>query len=150
LHVPEGGSAERGGHRNGEPRIVRDRDGILIPMRLRTRSGRKEIIVPRGLDGSPMKTRIDDKIVVALARARRWQELLESGEYASITNLADAVGMDRSYLRRLMTLNTLAPDIVEALLRGDGPHGLTLDRLTSNPPHLWRDQRTRFGYPAAR
>jgi len=72
-----------------------------------------------------MKTRIDDKIVVALARARRWQELLESRDYDSISELAKAIGVDRSYLRRLMTLNFLAPDIVEALLRGDGPDGLT-------------------------
>ena len=33
---------------------------------------------------------------------------MESGEYASIADLADAVGMDRSRLRRPMTLNTLA------------------------------------------
>ena len=95
------------------------------------RSGRKEIIVPRGLDGSPMKAQTDDKIVVALARARRCLGLLESREYDSISELAEAIGVGPSYLRRLMTLNFLAPDIVEALLRGDGPDG-----LTSNPPHL--------------
>jgi len=94
-----------------------------------------------------MKAQTDDKIVVALARARRCRELLESREYDSIGELAEAIGVDPSYLRRLMTLNFLAPDIVEALLRGDGPDGLTLDRLTSNPPHPWRDQRTCFGFP---
>jgi len=83
-----------------------------------------------------MKAQTDEKIVIALARARRWQELLESREYASITNLAHADGMDRSYLRRLMTLNALAPDMHEALLRGDAPGALPFDRLASNPPHL--------------
>lgn len=143
LDVPEGGSAQKGGHRDGEPSIVRDGNNILIhiPMRFQKRSGRREIIVPRALDGTAANAPTDGKVIVALARARRWQELTESGEYASITDLADVVGMDRSYLRRLMTLNTLAPDIVESLLRGDGADGLSLDQLTANPPLLWRDQR---------
>jgi len=51
LDVPQGGSAERGGHRDGEPKIVRDRHGILIHIPM----------------GSPMKAQTDDKIVVALA-----------------------------------------------------------------------------------
>ena len=149
LDVPEGGSAERGGHKDGEPSIVRDGDNILIhiPMRFQKRSGRREIIVPHALDGTASKAPTDGKIIVALARARRWQELMESGEYASITDLADAVGMDRSYLRRLMTLNTLAPDIVESLLRGDEADGLSLDQFTASLPLLWRDQRGRFGCP---
>jgi len=95
-----------------------------------------------------MKAQTDEKIVIALARARRWQELMESGEYAPISDLAEAIGVDRSYLRRLMTLNFLAPDIIEALLRGDAPDALPLDRLTSNPPHLSRDQRTCLGFNA--
>ena len=111
-------------------------------MRFQKRSGRREIIVPRVLDGTAPT---DGKIVVALARARRWQELIESGEYASITELADDVGLDRCYLRRLMTLNSLAPDIVESLLRNDGADGLSLEQLTADPPVLWRDQRGRFG-----
>ena len=150
LDVPEGGSAEKGGHRDGEPSIVRDGKSILIhiPMRFEKRSGRREIIVPRSLDGTASKAPTDGKVVVALARARRWQELMESGEYASITDLADAVGMDRSYLRRLMTLNSLAPDIVESLLGGDGADGLSLDQLTANSPLLWRDQLGRFAPPA--
>jgi len=44
-----------------------------------------------------------------------------------------------------MTLNTLAPDIVESILRGDEADGLSLDQLIASPPILWRDQRGRFG-----
>jgi len=69
---------------------------------------------------------------------------LESREHASITNLAAAVGVDRSYLRPLTTLNFLASGIVEVLFRGDSPDGLILDCLTPKPPHLWRDQRGLF------
>ena len=148
LDVPEGGSAERGGHRDGEPSIVRDGSSILIhiPMRFQKRSGRREIIVPCALDGTASKAPTDGKVIVALARARRWQELMESGEHASISDLADDIGLDRCYLRRLMILNSLAPDIVESLLGGDGADGLSLDQLTADPPVLWRDQRGRFGH----
>ena len=75
---------------------------------------------------------------------------MQSREYDSISELAEAIGVGPSYLRRLMTLNFLAPDIVEALSRGDGPDGLTLDRLTSNLPHPWRDHRPRFGFMGPR
>ena len=44
-----------------------------------------------------------------------------------------------------MSLNYLAPDIVESLLRNDGADGLSLEQLTADPPLHWRDQRGRFG-----
>jgi hypothetical protein len=36
---------------------------------------------------------------------------------------------------------TLAPDIVEAILDGHEPSGLSLRKLTGNLPLLWEEQR---------
>jgi hypothetical protein len=55
------------------------------------------------------RPRVDSALVKALARAHRWQRLLESGEYASITELAAAEKIDRSYLCRVLRLTLLAP-----------------------------------------
>jgi hypothetical protein len=50
--------------------------------------------------------------------------MIETGRFASVTALAQALGVDRSYVRRVLTLATLAPDIVEAIVRGREPSGL--------------------------
>jgi hypothetical protein len=35
-----------------------------------------------------------------------------------------------------------APDIIEAILRGDEPDGLSLEKLRRNLPVRWEEQRT--------
>ena len=120
---------------------------IRIPMDLKRRSGRKEIIVPEGLPGTERpKSPSQEPLVTALARAFHWQELIDSGRYGSITDLAEALGVDRSYVGRVIRLTLLAPDIVEAIVRGDEPSGLSLERLVKKMPMLWEEQRERFGF----
>ena len=83
---------------------------IRVPMKFKKRGGRKEIIVPEGLSGSrPQKPRSQEPLVTALARAFHWQELIDSERYASVTELAAALGVDRSYVGRIMRLALLAP-----------------------------------------
>ncbi len=64
------------------PSVERDGDTLVIrvPMKFKKRGGRKEIIVPEGLSGSrPSKSRAQEPLVTALARAFHWQELIDSG-----------------------------------------------------------------------
>ena len=117
---------------------------IRIPMELRRRGGRCEIIVPEGLPGSRRtRAKPQEPIVTALARAYRWQKMLESGEYASLSELAERLGVDRSYLRRILQLASLAPDIVEAIVDGSEPSGVSLEQLTKGLPLRWAEQRIR-------
>ncbi len=64
-----------------------------------------------------------------------------------VSDLAGALGLDRSYVSRIMRLALLAPDIVEAIVDGREPSGLSLKRLTKGMPILWEEQRDRFGFP---
>ncbi len=57
-------------------------------------------------------------MAVAIARAWQWQEELESGEYASIEELARAKKVDRTYVSRFLQLTSLAPEFVEVVLAG--------------------------------
>lgn len=57
--------------------------------------------------------------------------------------------MDRSYVRRILRLASLAPDIVEAILRGTEPSGLSLERLAKALPVLWEEQRKALGFAYA-
>jgi hypothetical protein len=64
---------------------------VRIPMRFQRRGGRKRIVAPDGTAIIPTnKVQPDGTLVKALARAHRWQRLLDEGRYASLAELADA------------------------------------------------------------
>jgi len=119
---------------------------ILVPMELKRRGGRKQVIVPEGLDQRPSPVqRSGNPLAIAVARALRWQELLEDGTYTSMSALAEKMGVDGRYAARLLDLTLLAPDIVEALLNGTEPDGLSLEKLYRAPME-WGEQRRVLGF----
>lgn len=118
---------------------------VQVPLRMKRRAGRKEIIVPGGVDGaSNGQTRPNQTLAVTLARAHRWQHLLESGRYPTIGELAREIGVDNSYLARLLRLTLLPPDVIEAILDGTEPDGLSLQKLYRLPDD-WEEQRRALG-----
>jgi hypothetical protein len=44
----------------------------------------------------------------------------------------------------MLRLTRLAPDIIEAILRGDEPDGLSLEKLRKNLPVRWDEQREAY------
>ena len=49
-------------------------------------------------------------------------------------------------MSRLLHLTLLAPDIIEAILNGKEPSGLSLARLTGKQiPPLWEEQKRELG-----
>ncbi len=80
-------------------------------------------------------------LVKALARAFRWKRMLEEGRYGSISELAAAEKLDRGYLGRIVSLTLLAPAIVEAILDGRQPEGVTLPVLMEPFPVEWGKQK---------
>jgi hypothetical protein len=78
----------------------------------------------------PTKAQRDNTLIRALAPAHRWKRLLEEGRYRSAAEIAEAEGVTRSFVKRLLRLTLLAPDIVEAILDGRQPKGLQLENLT--------------------
>lgn len=131
------------------------RDGeritVCIPMTLKVRGGRKEVILPEEMapEGSPAhKPATQESLVIAVARAHRWKALLESGRFRSIEELAQSVKLDRSYVGRILRLTLLAPDIIMAILAGREPSGLSLGKLTKSLPLDWVEQREVLGFPA--
>jgi hypothetical protein len=128
-----------------------DRITVHIPMTMKKRGGRKEVILPEGFapQGSPArKPATQEPLVIALARAHRWRSLLESGHYRSIEALAHAVKLDSSYVGRILRLTLLAPDIIMAILDGREPSGLSLGKLIKTWPSDWVEQRVVLGFPA--
>ncbi len=114
---------------------------VRVPLTVRRRPGRKTVVTPEGAPAPPTRTRADPALVKALARAFRYQRLLDEGRYASISEMAAAEKIERGYLGTLLRLTLLAPDIVEAILDGKQPPELGLPRLMEAFPAEWLEQR---------
>jgi hypothetical protein len=82
----------------------------------------------------------DTTLVKAVARAFRWRRQMETGRYGTINELAAAEKINSSYLSRLLPLTLLAPNIVEAILDGRQPEGMTLPGLMEPFPVEWAGQ----------
>jgi hypothetical protein len=107
---------------------------LHVPFRIVKRGGRKEMQLP---EGAAQPRRTDSTLVKALARAFRWKRMLESGEFATIAELAEREGIAPSYMTRVLRLTLLAPDIVEAILDGRQGPEVTLARVLEPFPVEW-------------
>jgi hypothetical protein len=115
---------------------------VRIPMRFQRRGGRKRIVAPDGKELVPTsKPQPDGTLVKALARAHRWQRMLDEGLYMSVSEIGDAEKISKSYVSRILRLALLAPDIVEFILAGQAERGLMLESLERPLPACWEEQR---------
>lgn len=114
---------------------------VHVPFRLVKRGGRKEIQLP---PDAHVRRKADDTLVKALARAFRWKRMLESGEFASVTEIAAQENLSFTYMSRVLRLSLLAPDIVTAIMEGRQPQALMLADLLAEVPADWKIQRARW------
>lgn len=114
---------------------------LHVPFRVVKRGGRKEMHLP---DGARPDRKADNTLVKALARAFRWKRMLESGEFATIGELAEREGIAPSYMTRVLRLTLLAPDIAEAILDGKQGPEVTLARVLEPFPLTWQHQALHF------
>jgi hypothetical protein len=112
---------------------------VRVPLNIRRRRGRKTVVMPVASDGS-VPTRADPALVKALARAFRYQRLLDEGRYTSITEMAAAEKIERGYLGSLLRLTLLASDVVEAIMDGRQPEGMTLPAMMGPASPAWESE----------
>ncbi len=77
----------------GRPMLSKDGRTIMvrIPITLRRQGGRKQVVTPAGATPwIPTPPRIDNTLVKAMVRAHRWRDMLESGDYATVRDLANS------------------------------------------------------------
>lgn len=107
---------------------------VHVSFRFVKRGGRKEAQLPAQHEQQP---RPDGTLLKALARAFRWRRMLETGDFATIAELAEREGVAPSYVTRILRLTLLAPDIVEAVLSGRQAPAVTLARVLEPFPMEW-------------
>jgi hypothetical protein len=104
-------------------------------------SGRKLVLTAEGnaIEGP---ANVDITLVKALARAFRWRRMIETGRHATVAELAAAEKINPSYVSRVLRLTLLSPAMVEAILSGRQPEGVTLPGLLEPFPVEWERQET--------
>jgi len=91
--------------------------------------------------------REDSALIRAVALAHDWAAKLEAGAYRSAIEIAEASGFTERYVWKVLRLAFLAPDIVEAILNGRQPMGLSLRRMNDTKLSTnWREQREALGF----
>lgn len=96
------------------------------------------LIVPN--EAARPKAEPIEALLKALARARRWFEMLISGEITSVHALAQSSGLNASYVTRVLRLAFLSPQIVETIVQGKQSEELTLATLFKQLPASWQEQ----------
>lgn len=114
---------------------------VHVPFRFVKRGGRKAMILPAG---AVQYHKTDNTLVKTLARAFRWKRMLQSGEFATIAELAEREGIAVSYMTRVLRLTLLAPDIVDAIVDGRQGLAVTLALLMEPLPMEWVAQREKL------
>ncbi len=114
---------------------------IRVPLAVRKRGGRKLVVMPDGT-ASRGSSVADSTLAKAVARAFRWRRMLESGRFVTLNELAAAEKINSSYVSRVLRLTLLAPEIVDAILDGRQPDGVTLLALMEPFAVEWEGQRT--------
>jgi hypothetical protein len=117
---------------------------VHVPFTIRKYGGRKQVITPNGEPAAIENAHVDSTLVKALARAFRWKKMLESGQFTTITELAEHENLALTYMTRVLRLTMLAPDIIEAILEGRQPPEMTLAVLLEPFPLEWKEQVIKF------
>jgi hypothetical protein len=114
---------------------------LSLPVRASFRGGAATMTDPAG-KAAP---RPDMTLIKALARAHQWRKMLFNGEATSIEELARRFGIDRGHVGLTLNLAFLSPTLTRAIVRGEQPPGLRLNRLLRDGvPLSWREQEAAY------
>jgi len=138
---------------SGDPIIMDDADDeaddvlkLIMPAQLKRTGKELKFVIPGALSAADP----DASLVRLLVRAKAIQTEMEAAASATIEEISKRQGVTASYAARLVRLNYLAPDIVEAILAGAHPADLTANKLMKDTRFAlsWREQRRTLGFEA--
>ena len=112
---------------------------VLIPLKVRKKNGRPKILPPA--DYRPSEDQAQDPhILRAIGRAWGWRRRMDAGEFATIQELAEAVGLAERHVSRQLRLAYLAPEVLKRLVFGREVPAVTIIQLTECAMLPWAEQ----------
>ena len=121
---------------------------ITIPWTKKPSKLPREIIrssdVTARSDHRPIRAETRTKLVMAIAKGRRWLDELVAGTVANVEQIADREKCSIRQVNRIVSLAFLAPDLVQAAIDGRLPRGIGVESLRDCPIE-WKQQRLMLG-----
>ena len=125
-----------------------------VPFNLITHRGSKEIHLPETVSdmlyltsGEKPSKKEDRYLIKILANGFTYRETQEA-KNLNLHELAEVYHQDPAYIGAQIRLTFLAPDIIDAILRGAQPKTMTArELLRASIPASWPEQRKLFGFP---
>ena len=92
-----------------------------------------------------MKAEDRARILKAIAQARSWMNELAAGRIASTDAIALRQGCTERAIRLTLALAFISPKIVETIIAGRLPRGISIRDLAELPT-AWNEQQARLGF----
>jgi site-specific DNA recombinase len=124
-------------------RLGNDDPNIMVPVKLRRRGVETRLVIA-GTNHN--QTQPDKQLCQLIANARYWYDQLASGTAKSIRELSKRDRVAESEVTRILPLAFLSPTIVESILSGKQPDGVSLEWLKRQSPFPgdWKAQADLF------
>jgi len=111
---------------------------VFIPLTIRKRNGRPKIVPP--VDVVPDTGSVDSHVLKAIAKAWSWRRRLESGQSATIEDIARSEDVTPSFIRRTLKLAYLAPAVLEQVLIARMSPAVSLKDMSAAADAPWAVQ----------
>ena len=112
---------------------------VVIPLEIRRRNGRPKVLPPENVVARQARAQ-DPHILKALGRAWAWRRKLESGEVATVGDIAKAEKVTDRFISRTMRLAYLAPEVLERLVVRREPPEVSWNNLVRATYLPWARQ----------
>jgi hypothetical protein len=134
----------------GQAQVRQIKDGeqfqftSVIPIRIVRHRFSKVIVQPEenpDCATTNWQAQMDANLMKSLCKALYWQEQIDSGKVTNLVDIAKREGTDKVRVHKLMKLARLAPHYVEAIAKGKGPIGLSVQFFVRKTlPYHWGEQ----------
>jgi hypothetical protein len=116
---------------------------LTIETRLKRCGREMRLVIPsQSADGAPGNA--VPALIKAISRAHEWVRLIVAGEYKDQRAIAAAAGLNERYVSRIIQSAFLAPEIVEAIVKGQQAPAMTLATLLHEVPLSCAEQNTKL------
>jgi ParB-like chromosome segregation protein Spo0J len=116
---------------------------LTIETRLKRCGGEMRLIIPvQSADRAPGSA--VPALLKAISRAHEWVRQIVAGEYKDQRAIAKATGFNERYVSRIIQSAFLAPEIVEAIVKGRQAPEITLVALLDEVPLSWAEQNAKM------
>lgn len=109
---------------------------ITLPIVFKICGQRKKMIMPDSEDAG------SSPLLLSIARAYRWQKMIDEGRFKNIAELANALGIDSGAVARTIRLTLLSPKIIHRIIAGEV--NLTQEQYRQSFPDSWEEQEKIF------